>query len=136
QPADDTGGDGLEFEAGPLPWLDGADAGGGENAREGGHEAGNGEGHQLDAVGVNTDGGGSRAIAAGGKDVIAEAVAVQQRIEHQAQGDEPDEGGVDAEDRAGKEFVEHRVGIEANLNGAIEQQYRPAPEQQAAKRDD
>jgi hypothetical protein len=66
----------------------------------------------------------AQAVAAGREDVVAEAVAMQQRPEHQAKHDEPDEGGVDAEERAGEQRVEDRVGIKPHLHRAIDQAAR------------
>src|SRR5690606_4673243 len=108
--ADDAGGNGLELEARTLPRLHRADAGGGEDAGKGGHEAGNGEGDHLDAPSVDADSRRGRAVAAGGEDVVAQAMPVQQQVEGQAKQDEPDKGGVDAQDRAAEHGVEYRIG--------------------------
>lgn len=69
---------------------------------KGRHAAGNGEGDDLDPAGVDADGGGSRLVAAGGEDVIAEAVAMHEDIECDRQGNKPPEGSVDAEKGAAK----------------------------------
>src|SRR5690606_32096292 len=127
---DDTGGNGLKLEARALSGLHRANAGGGENTRKGGHETGNGKGDHLDTGGIDADGRGSRAIAAGSEDMVAQAVAMQQRPEGKAQKDEPDEGGIDAQQSAAEHGVEDRIGVEPDLHRAIDEQHGTAPEQE------
>ncbi len=100
QPADDAGGDRLKLQSGALPRLHAADAGRCNDARNRRHAAGDREGHQLDAVGVDADRFRSTAIAAGGEHMVAEAVMVDEVVETDDEEHDPDEGGVDAEQRA------------------------------------
>ncbi len=68
--------------------------------------------------------------------MVAEAMAVQQEMEADNEEHDPDEGGIDAEKRAGKQAGEGRLGIEAHLHRAVVEQHRAPPEQEAAERDD
>ena len=136
QAADDAGGNRLELKAGALPWLHAADPRRGEDAGNRGHPAGDGKRHQLDTACIDADRGGRRTIATGGEDVVAELVTVEQQMKADDEKNDPDEGGVDAEDRSRKQAREGWFGIEAHLHGAVVKQHCAAPEQQAAERDD
>ena len=78
--ADDHGGDGLQLEAAQRGEgrLDLVDAGALENAGEAGGDRTDDEGDDLHPVDRDADGDGGVAVAAGGEEVVAEAMAVEE----------------------------------------------------------